>query len=153
MTERRSPLDDVDRLIVGELQRDGRMPYSRLGPAVGLSEAAARQRVQRLLDRGVMQVVAVTDPLQLGSRVMAMVAVRTTGDMRRVADELSALDESIYVVATAGSFDLLAEVVCDDHEHLLRVLSDKVRTIEGVASTESFIYLDVRKHVFSYGVE
>jgi Lrp/AsnC family transcriptional regulator for asnA, asnC and gidA len=153
MTERRSPLDDVDRLIVGELQRDGRMPYSRLGPAVGLSEAAARQRVQRLLDRGVMQVVAVTDPLELGSRVMAMVGVRTTGDMRRVADELSALDEAIYVVATSGSFDLIAEVVCADHEHLLDVLNDKVRTIEGVASTESFIYLDVRKHVFSYGVE
>lgn len=149
---RRAALDETDRAIVLALQRDGRMPFSRLGPEVGLSEAAVRQRVARLRESGVMQVVAVTEPLELGGRMMAMVGVRTSGDPRLVSEALAALDEAIYVVETSGSFDLLVELLCEDQAHLLEVLSAKVRTVDGVVGTESFVYLGVRKHAFSYGV-
>jgi Lrp/AsnC family transcriptional regulator, regulator for asnA, asnC and gidA len=145
-------LDEVDRALIGLLQEDGRLPYSRLAPAVGLSEAATRQRVQRLIDSGVIQVVAVADPLRTGAgRILAMVGVRADGDVRVVAEAIAALDEAIYVVATSGPYDVLAEVVCADHDHLLRLLNERLRAIDGVRSTESWIELGVFKHAFNYG--
>ena len=145
-------LDEVDRALIALLQEDGRLPYSRLAPAVGLSEAATRQRVQRLIDSGVIQVVAVADPLRTGAgRILAMVGVRADGDVRVVAEEIAALDEAIYVVATSGPYDVLAEVVCADHDHLLRLLNERLRAIDGVRSTESWIELGVFKHAFNYG--
>ncbi|MDX6639507.1 MAG: Lrp/AsnC family transcriptional regulator, regulator for asnA, asnC and gidA [Solirubrobacteraceae bacterium] len=144
-------LDDVDRAIITQLQVDGRLPYSKLGPLVGLSEAAVRQRVQRLTERGLMQVVAVTDPLVLRDSTMALVGLRVQGDSRKVAEQLSALPESIYVVAVSGTFDVIVELVCDSREELLAVLNDKVRAIPGVTATESFMYLSLFKHTFAYG--
>jgi Lrp/AsnC family transcriptional regulator for asnA, asnC and gidA len=145
-------LDDVDRALIALLQEDGRLPYSRLAPAVGLSEAATRQRVQRLIDSGVIQVVAVADPLRTGAgRILAMVGVRADGDVRLVAEAIAELDEAIYVVATSGPYDVLAEVVCADHDHLLRLLNERLRAIDGVRSTESWIELGVFKHAFNYG--
>lgn len=145
-------LDDVDRALIALLQEDGRLPYSRLAPAVGLSEAATRQRVQRLIDSGVIQVVAVADPLRTGAgRILAMVGVRADGDVRVVAEAIAELDEAIYVVATSGPYDVLAEVVCADHDHLLRLLNERLRAIDGVRSTESWIELGVFKHAFNYG--
>ncbi|MEA2291704.1 MAG: Lrp/AsnC family transcriptional regulator, regulator for asnA, asnC and gidA [Solirubrobacteraceae bacterium] len=146
-----SPLDAIDRGLIALLQEDGRLPYSRLAPAVGLSEAATRQRVQRLIDSGVIQVVAVADPLRTGGRIMAMVGVRVEGDVRSVAEALARLPEAIYVVATSGPYDVLAELVCDDHDHLLRVLDERVRAVPGVRSTESWLELGVFKHSFAYG--
>ncbi|HUX73674.1 MAG TPA: Lrp/AsnC family transcriptional regulator [Steroidobacteraceae bacterium] len=148
----KTKLDATDVAVIHELQKDGRLPYSKLAPAIGLSEAAARQRVQRLLDRGVMQIVAVTDPIQLGSKIMAMVCVRTSGDARKVAKEISGIPESIYVVATTGSFDLMVEIVCQSHEHLLQVLNEKIRGLSGVADTVVFMYLGTYKHVFTYSI-
>ena len=145
-------LDDTDKAIIRALQLDGRAPYSKLGPAVGLSQAAVRQRVQRLIDRGVMQVVAVTDPAMLGFAVQAMVAVSVTGDVRRVADAVAQLDEVEYVVITAGRFDLLVEVVCSDTSHLLDLVNDRMRAVEGVTSTEVFTYLSLVKQTYSWGV-
>lgn len=145
-------LDDTDKAIIRALQIDGRAPYSKLGPAVGLSQAAARQRVQRLIDRGVVQVVAVTDPASIGFAVQAMVAVSVVGDVRAVADRLQALPEIEYVVITAGRFDLLIEVVCTDTLHLLDVVNDRIRCLEGVSSTEVFTYLSVVKQTYSWGV-
>ena len=145
-------LDDTDKAIIRALQIDGRTPYSRLGPAVGLSQAAVRQRVQRLIDRGVMQVVAVTDPARLGFAVQAMVAVGVTGDVRVAAQELGDLPEVEYVVITAGRFDLLVEVVCTDTHHLLDVVNDRIRTVAGVTSTEVFTYLSLVKQTYSWGV-
>ena len=145
-------LDEVDRLIIRELQADGRIPYSKLGPTVGLSQAAVRQRVQRLIDRGVMQVVAVTDPATLGFAVQAMVAVSVTGDVRNVATALEDLAEVEYVVITAGRFDLLVEVVCTDTHHLLDVVNDRIRAIKGVTSTEVFTYMSLVKQTYSWGV-
>jgi Lrp/AsnC family transcriptional regulator for asnA, asnC and gidA len=119
---------------------------------VGLSEAAVRQRVQRLIDSNVMQVVAVTDPLELGFARQAMIGIKAHGELDRIADALAAMDEVDYVVITAGSYDLLAEVVCESDERLLHVLSTRIRTIEGVVSTETFMYLKLRKQTYSWGV-
>jgi Lrp/AsnC family transcriptional regulator for asnA, asnC and gidA len=145
-------LDEVSKAIIEELQQDGRRSYAAIGKVVGLSEAAVRQRVQRLVDSGVMQVVAVTDPLELGFARQAMIGVRASGPLEPIADALAALDEVDYVVITAGSYDLLAEVVCASDEELLSVLSQKIRTIENVMSTETFMYLQLRKQTYSWGV-
>ena len=145
-------LDDVSKAIIEQLQQDGRRSYAAIGKVVGLSEAAVRQRVQRLTDSGVMQVVAVTDPLQLGFARQAMIGIRVTGPLQEVADQLAELDEVDYVVVTAGSFDLLAEAVCASDEELLELVSGKIRTIEGVVSTETFMYLQLRKQTYSWGV-
>jgi Lrp/AsnC family transcriptional regulator for asnA, asnC and gidA len=148
---RRGDLDAADKLIIELLQEDGRMPYTKLAAVVGLSEAATRQRVQRLVDDNVVQIVAVTDPLRLGFTRQAMVGVRTDGDIRAVADTLAAIPEIDYVVFTSGSFDLLFEIVCEDDEHLLTLLNDKVRSIPGVRSTETFTYLRLHKQTYSWG--
>jgi Lrp/AsnC family transcriptional regulator, regulator for asnA, asnC and gidA len=145
-------LDDVSKSIIEELQQDGRRSYAAIGKVVGLSEAAVRQRVQRLVDSGVMQVVAVTDPLELGFARQAMIGIRTSGSLEPIADAVAALDEVDYVVITAGSYDLLVEVVCESDQALLEVLSTKIRTIPNVISTETFMYLQLRKQTYSWGV-
>jgi Lrp/AsnC family transcriptional regulator for asnA, asnC and gidA len=144
-------IDEIDKAIIEELQADGRMPYTRLGTAVGLSEAAVRQRVQRLTDSGVVQIVAVTDPLTLGFRRMAMIGLKVEGDLRVAARDIAALPEVSYVVIVSGSFDLLMEIVCEDDEHLLAILNDKVRAIPGIRSTETFTYLRLDKQTFAWG--
>src|SRR3954454_15135871 len=149
--DRQVLLDDVSRGIIEQLQEDGRRAYARIATAVGLSEAAVRQRVQRLLDAGVMQIVAVTDPMQVGFPRQAMVGVRTSGDAREVADSLAALPEVDYVVVTAGSFDVLVEVVCEDDEHLLSLLNDSIRSVPGVQNTETFVYLRLAKQTYTWG--
>ena len=143
-------LDDVSKRIIEQLQSDGRRSYAAIGKAVGLSEAAARQRVQRLVDTGVMQIVAVTDPLTLGFRRQTMIGIRCVGDLERVADLLADMTEIDYIVITAGSFDLLAEVVCEDDDQLLEIIS-RVRTIPSVTTTETFVYLKLRKQTYSWG--
>jgi Lrp/AsnC family transcriptional regulator for asnA, asnC and gidA len=145
-------LDDVSKAIIEQLQQDGRRSYAAIGKVVGLSEAAVRQRVQRLIESGVMQVVAVTDPLELGFARQAMVGVRVTGPLEPVADALAELEEVDYVVITAGSYDLLVEVVCESDEHLLELISGRIRAIPTVASTETFMYLELRKQTYSWGV-
>ena len=148
----RPALDDVSKAIIEQLQQDGRRSYAAIGKVVGLSEAAVRQRVQRLVDTGVMQVVAVTDPLELGFARQAMVGIRVNGPMEPVADALADLDEVDYVVITAGVYDLLVEVVCESDEHLLEVISGKIRRVSGVIGTETFMYLKLRKQTYSWGV-
>ena len=144
-------LDEINKRIIEHLQRDGRMSYATLAKTIGLSEAAVRQRVQRLLDGGLMQIVAVTDPLTLGFARQAMVGVKVTGDLRAVADELATIPEVDYVVICAGGYDLLVELVCTDDEHLLDVLNDKIRTVKGVAATETFMYLKLAKQTYAWG--
>ncbi|MDE3085327.1 MAG: Lrp/AsnC family transcriptional regulator [Acidobacteriota bacterium] len=144
-------IDDLDRRIIAELQADGRRPYTRIAPAVGLSEAAVRQRVQRLVDSGVMQIVAVADPRVLGFDRQAMIGLRVEGDVRAVADALAAMPEVEYVVVTAGSIDVLAEVVVTDDEQLIALLNDKIRTLPGVRETETTVYLRVHKESYAWG--
>jgi Lrp/AsnC family transcriptional regulator for asnA, asnC and gidA len=148
----RNCLDDVSKAIIEQLQQDGRRPYAAIGKAVGLSEAAVRQRVQRLLDTGVMQIVAVTDPMELGFARQAMIGITVEGPIEPVADALAAMDDIDYVVVTAGGFDLLAEVVAESDEHLLELLSTQIRVIPGVRATESFVYLKLHKQTYSWGV-
>ena len=151
--ERAKPaLDDVSKAIIEQLQQEGRRSYAAIGKVVGLSEAAVRQRVQRLVDNGVMQVVAVTDPLELGFNRQAMIGVKATGDLDPVAEALAAMEEVDYVVVVAGSFDLLVEVVAESDEHLLTIVSKRIRAIPQVLSTETFVYLKLRKQTYSWGV-
>ena len=148
----KAALDDVSKAIIEQLQQEGRRSYAAIGKVVGLSEAAVRQRVQRLVDNGVMQVVAVTDPLELGFNRQAMIGVKATGDLDPVAEALAAMEEVDYVVVVAGSFDLLVEVVAESDEHLLTIVSKRIRAIPQVLSTETFVYLKLRKQTYSWGV-
>lgn len=145
------PLDTTDRQLVEALQKDGRASYADLSEMVGLSPAATRLRVQRLLDAGVVQVVGVTDPLALGYPVMAALGVGVERNVRDVADRIAAIDGVIYVVFTSGSFDLLVEVVCEDSSRLLHVIHDEIRSIPDVRSVESFTYFGIHTHRFVWG--
>lgn len=144
-------IDDVSKAIIEQLQVDGRRSYAEIGKAVGLSEAAVRQRVQKLTESGVMQIVAVTDPMQLGFYRQAMIGVRVAGDTRAVADKLAAMPSVDYVVLTAGTFDILAEVVCENDLDLITMLNSEIRTIDGVLSTETFVYLKLHKQFYNWG--
>jgi len=144
-------LDDVSKAIIELLQEDGRQSYATIAKRVGLSEAAVRQRVQRLLDQEVMQIVAVTDPLQVGFR-QAMVGIRVDGDLTPVGDALTAMPEVDYVVTTAGSFDILAEVVYVNDTELLELLTKRIRILPGVQTTETFVYLKLNKQHYNWGI-
>jgi len=144
-------LDEVNKAIVEQLQEDGRRTYGSIAEAVGLSEAAVRQRVQKMREAGIMQIVAVTDPLQIGFRSQAMVGIRTDGDAREVADRLAAVDDIDYVVMVAGEYDILVELVCEDEDRLLELLNGVIRTIPGVRDTETFMYLKLKKQTYTWG--
>jgi Lrp/AsnC family transcriptional regulator for asnA, asnC and gidA len=146
-------LDEIDRRIIGLLQRDGRRPYGAIAETVGLSEAAVRRRVQRLRDAGVMQIVAITDPLQLGFSREALVGIRVHGDVRLVADKIAAIEEANYVVMTAGSFDLIAELIAVDDDALVHLLNDSIRSIPGVTEVETFLYLKLAKQTYTWGTK
>jgi Lrp/AsnC family transcriptional regulator for asnA, asnC and gidA len=147
----RGGLDRVSKRIIEQLQEDGRRSYAAIGRAVGLSEAATRQRVQRLIDEGVIQIAAITDAAAVGFDRMALIGVNVEGDIRAVAEKLAGLEEADYVVICAGQFDLLVELICADDAHLLRTIDASVRTIPGVRSTETFVYLKVAKENYQWG--
>lgn len=144
-------LDEISKAIIEQLQVDGRRSYAEIGKAVGLSEAAVRQRVQRLTESGVMQVVAVTDPMQLGFYRQAMVGIRVSGDTTLVIERLAAIPAVDYLVLTAGNFDILAEVVCENDDDLIDLLNKEIRGIPGVQSTETFVYLKLEKQFYNWG--
>lgn len=144
-------LDDVAKAIIEQLQGDGRKSYAEIGKVVGLSEAAVRARVQKLTELGVLQIVAVTDPLQLGFHRQAMVGIRVEGDPRLVADRLEKIPQIDYLVLTTGRFDILAEMVCHDDDELTDILHGQIRTLPGVVATETFTYLKLRKQHYNWG--
>jgi Lrp/AsnC family transcriptional regulator for asnA, asnC and gidA len=144
-------MDEVGKAILRQLQEDGRRSYTAIGAAVGLSEAAVRQRVRGLVDSGLLQIVAVTDPLTLGFGVMASIGLTVAGDARVVADALSDIDEVDYCVLTSGRYDVQLEVVCRDNEHLLTVINDRIRPVDGVREIETSICLRVHKQTYNYG--
>lgn len=144
------PLDDTDRTIIELLQGDGRMPFTKVAQVVGLTEGAIRQRVQRLTDSGVIQIVAVTDPLTLGVRRVALVGARACGDIEVTAAQLAERSEVQYLVATAGRYDLMFEVLVDDDAQLMRILSE-LRARDDIAEAESFVCLKLFKQTFSWG--
>jgi Lrp/AsnC family transcriptional regulator for asnA, asnC and gidA len=152
-TPARINTDGVSRAIIEQLQADGRRSYASIGQAVGLSEAAVRQRVQKLIDSGVMQIVAVTDPMQIGFARQAMVGIAVNGDVETVAAKLAKIPEVDYLVVTAGSWDILAEIVVEDDDHLLRVVNRDIRSLDGVERTESWLYLKLTKQTYNWGVK
>jgi Lrp/AsnC family transcriptional regulator for asnA, asnC and gidA len=147
--------DDVsalDKRIIEHLQADGRRPFTQIAADLGVSEAAVRARTNRLIERGILQVVGVTDPLKLGFHQMAMIGIRCESDkLIEVAEHLADMPEVDYVVITAGGFDLLVEVVCEDDDHLLELVSKRIRAVPSVRSTESFVYLKLRKQLYNWG--
>lgn len=148
-----APLDSVDRRIVAALQQDGRRPFTRIARDLGISEAAVRQRVARLERDGVMQVVAVADPITCGFKTMAMLAVRVEPRARaEVVEALRQLPEVAYLVVTAGQFDLLAEVICEDNDHLLRLLSEELATLDGISEIRPFVYLRLVKEAYTWSL-
>lgn len=143
-------VDAVAKAIIEQLQEDGRRSYASIGKAVGLSEAAVRQRVQKLIDHGVMQIVAVTDPMQLGFSRQAMLGIKAGTDVLAVSDRVAALRQVDYCLVSAGSFDILAEIICENDQDLVRLVSE-IRDIPGVLSTETFMYLSLRKQEYNWG--
>ena len=143
-------LDEIDCALIEALQRNGRKPFRRIATEVGVSEATIRARYQLLCADDILQVTAVTNPLGVGYGAMAMVGIRTCGPPGEVAETIAAWDEAGYVVVTAGQFDVLVELVCTDSQHLLG-LTDRIRRLEDVVSTESFLYLELRKQLYDWG--
>jgi Lrp/AsnC family transcriptional regulator for asnA, asnC and gidA len=142
-------LDDTDNLIIEALQKDGRVAFAQIAQQLNVSPGMIRMRYHRLVEMGVLKVVAITNPLRLGYTTMAMIGVRTNGErMLEVAEKVASLDEVIYLIVVSGRFDILAEVVCKDHEHLLRFLTEKLYAIEGVRESETFIHLKITKEVY-----
>jgi len=148
---RESQLDEISKQIVEQLQLDGRKSYAEIGKVVGLSEAAVRQRVQKLTESKVMQIVAVTDPLVLGFSRQAMIGIKCSGNAQKLAEDLAKISSVDYVVLTAGSFDILVEAVCEDDDHLLSLINNEIRTLPGVISAESFVYLKLEKQHYNWG--
>ena len=148
----RIDLDAVDKTLIRLLQQDGRASYTVLGKEVGLSAPAVRTRVQRLMESGLLQFAAVTDPLRLGLPVMALLGIKVDGGPREIIDALERIDSVIYLVATAGSFDLFAEVVCRTMDGLSEIINDGIRTIPGVREVESFPYFGIHVHRFTWDI-
>jgi Lrp/AsnC family transcriptional regulator for asnA, asnC and gidA len=145
-------VSELDKRIIEHLQKDGRRPFTRIAAELGVSEAAVRARTNRLVERGILQIVGVTDPLKLGFQQMAMVGVRCERDkLVEVAERVAELPEVDYVVITAGTYDLLIETVCEDNTALLQFLAEKLRAIDGVRDTETFVYLRMVKQTYQWG--
>jgi Lrp/AsnC family transcriptional regulator, regulator for asnA, asnC and gidA len=143
-------IDDLDRGVIEELQRNGREPFRRIATRLGVAEATVRTRYERLVADGVLQVIGVTNPLALGFDATAMIGVRTSGSPEAVAEKIGGWPEVTYLVVVAGQFDLLVETVCSDLAALLD-LTGRLRVVEGVASTETFLYLKLCKQLYDWG--
>ncbi len=144
-------IDEKDREIIKYLQTDGRMAYSSLGRLIGLSDAATRQRVRRLCARGVIDIVAVTDPVKIGLGYQALLGVTVTDDARELAAKIGAMDDAVYIVLTAGRYDLIVELVCTDGDTFVTHVNT-IRTMDGVMSVETLPYLGITKQTYDWGV-
>jgi Lrp/AsnC family transcriptional regulator for asnA, asnC and gidA len=149
---RRPALDDLDKAIIRCLQLDGRRPYAQIGRELKVPEATVRQRAERLISRRVVQVVGVTDPLAMGFQQPALIGLKVEAvKLEEIAQKIAALDEVTYLVVTAGRFDLMCEVVCEDNDHLLRVLTEDLAKIRGIRSTETLVELRFVKESYQWG--
>ena len=151
-TGRRPALDDLDKAIIKCLQADGRRPYAQIGRELKVPEATVRQRAERLIGRGVVQVVGVTDPLAMGFQQPALIGLKVDpAKLEDIAERIAQLDEVAYLIVTTGRFDMVCEVVCEDNEHLLRVLTDSLAAIDGIRSTETLVELRIVKESYQWG--
>jgi Lrp/AsnC family transcriptional regulator for asnA, asnC and gidA len=143
-------LDETDLEIIGHLQEDGRRSFRAIADDLGLSEGAVRQRVTRMRENSVLHVSAIVDPTVLGERIVATVLVAVQGDVALVAQALGELPEVEYVVVTIGPFDVLAELVCDDTEHLLQIVNERIRQVAGVLHVQTLLQVHVHKQVYEW---
>jgi Lrp/AsnC family transcriptional regulator for asnA, asnC and gidA len=142
-------LDEIDRYLIDALRKDGREPFAQIAERLSVSPGMIRQRYNRLVEQGYLKVVAITDPIQHGLKTMALIGIRTDGvSMLDVAERISKLEEVIYLVVCSGRFDILAEVFCRDHEHLLAFITEKLYRIEGVREAETFMHLRIVKEIY-----
>ena len=149
---RRPMLDDLDKAIIKCLQQDGRRPYAQIGRELKVPEATVRQRAERLISRGIVQIVGVTDPLAMGFQQPALIGLKVeAGRLEEISQQIGALDEVTYLVVTAGRYDLVCEVVCEDNDHLLRVLTERFAEIKGIKSTETLVELRFVKESYQWG--
>ncbi len=144
-------IDDIDRELIRNLQIDGRTPYSQLAGLVGLSDGATRQRVNRLVSTGVINIVAVTDPGKLGVGFQALLGITAEDDVRKIAAKVSSHEAVVYAVMTAGRFDLIAEIITRDTPAFMEV-SNTIRTMPGIRTVEAMPYLGITKEVYDWGV-
>jgi len=143
------PLDEIDRFIVEAMRKDGRVAFSQIAEQLNVSAGMIRLRYNRLMEEGYLRVVAISNPLRLGYKTMAMIGIRVDGSkLLEAAEKISKLDEVIYLVVTSGRFDIFAEVVCRDQDHLLEFISGKLSTIDGVRESESFMHLKIMKEIY-----
>jgi Lrp/AsnC family transcriptional regulator for asnA, asnC and gidA len=149
VTDLSGGLDATDRYIVDALRKDGREPFAQIAARLGVSAGMIRQRYSRLIEQGYLKVVAITNPIQRGMRAMAMIGIRTDGNrMLEVAEQISRLDEIVYLVVVSGRYDILAEVFCRDHDSLLKFMTEKLYSIQGVRETETFMHLKIVKEIY-----
>jgi Lrp/AsnC family transcriptional regulator for asnA, asnC and gidA len=142
-------LDQFDHQILAALKEDGRMPFAEIARRLGVSAGMVRERYHRLVERGILQVVAVTAPPQMGYQMMTLIGIKVDGQrLPEVAKEIAAFDEVVYLVICTGSYDILAEVVCRDNKEYLGFLTERLRAVEGIRDTETFVYLDITKEIY-----
>jgi len=142
-------LDDIDLKIIEALRKDGRIAFTTIAEQLSVSPGMIRQRYNRMVDQGFLKIVAITNPVRMGFRTMAMIGIRAEGSkLLEVAEKVSQLDEVIYMIISSGRFDIFAEVICRDHEELLRFITEKLSTIDGVRESESFMHLKIVKEVY-----
>jgi Lrp/AsnC family transcriptional regulator for asnA, asnC and gidA len=143
------PLDEIDQSIIEVMRVDGRISFSEIASRLGVSPGMIRLRYNRLVEMGVLKVVAISNPLHMGYQTMALIGIRVDGsELLKVAEKISKLDEVVYLIITSGRFDLFAEVMCRDHADLLQFLTEKLTCIEGVRDSESFMHLKIVKEVY-----
>ena len=142
-------LDEIDQKIISILQKDGRVPFAKIAEDLNVSAGMIRVRYNRLVDMGVLRVLAITNPLRMGYQTMALIGIKADGNsLLDIADKIAALEEVIYLIVVSGAYDIIAEVVCRDQKHLLQFLTERLYKIEGVRETESFMHLKIVKEVY-----
>jgi Lrp/AsnC family transcriptional regulator for asnA, asnC and gidA len=142
-------LDAIDLKIMEALREDGRIAFAQIAERLNVSPGMIRMRYNRMVEMGYLKVVAITNPLRMGYEAMAMIGIRTDGQkMLEVAEKIAALDDVVYLIITSGRYDIMAEVFCRDRAELLRFITEKLYSIEGVRDTESFIQLKIVKEVY-----
>jgi Lrp/AsnC family transcriptional regulator for asnA, asnC and gidA len=146
-----SKIDDIDLQIIKILNEDGRTPFSQIAQQLDVSTGMIRQRYQRLVQDGVLQVVAVTNPLLMGFTTMAQIGAKVdVGRLQEIAEQIAAFEEVVYLVLITGSYDLHIEVVCRDKSHLMDFLTNKLYSVEGIKDSETFIYMHIAKEVYTW---
>lgn len=142
-------LDDIDLKIIAALRQDGRAPFSQIAGQLNVSPGMIRMRYNRLVEMGVLKVVAISNPLQMGYNTMALIGIRAEGQkLLEIAEKIAALEEVIYLIVTSGSYDIITEVICRDHAHLLEFLTERLYQIDGVRESETFMHLKIVKEVY-----